>query len=40
MYDQVPGNDSIEAGVHTLTDLVATIFGAPVPAPVHIPDDY
>lgn len=40
MYHQPPGGDSIERGVHTLTDLVATIFGAPVPAPAVIPDDY
>ena len=40
MYDQIPGTDSIEAGVHVLTDLVATVFGAPVPAPAVIPDDY
>jgi hypothetical protein len=40
MYDQIPGIDSIEAGVHVLTDLVATVFGAPVPAPAVIPDDY
>jgi hypothetical protein len=38
MYHQPPGGDSIQQGVHTLTDLVATIFGAPVPAPVVIPD--
>lgn len=40
MYDQIPGTDSIEAGVHVLTDLVATAFGAPVPAPVVIPEGY
>jgi hypothetical protein len=40
MYDQVPGGDTIEAGVHVLTDLVATVFGAPVPAPAVIPEDY
>jgi hypothetical protein len=40
MYHQLPGGDSIERGVHTLTDLVATVFGAPVPAPVVIPSDY
>jgi beta-lactamase class A len=37
MYHQLPGGDSIQEGVHTLTDLVATVFGAPVPAPVVIP---
>jgi hypothetical protein len=40
MYDQVPGGDSIGAGVHVLTDLVATVFGAPVPAPAVVPEDY
>jgi hypothetical protein len=40
MYDQIPGGDTIEAGVHVLTDLVATVFGAPVPAPAVIPEDY
>jgi hypothetical protein len=41
LYDQPPGElDSIEIGVHVLTDLVATIFGAPVPAPAEVPEDY
>jgi len=41
MYHQPPGGDSIDKGVHVLTDLVATVFGAPVPAPVaKIPEDY
>jgi hypothetical protein len=40
MFDQVPGGDSVETGVHVLTDLVATVFGAPVPAPAVIPEDY
>jgi hypothetical protein len=41
MYHQPPGGDSIGKGVHVLTDLVATAFGAPVPAPVaRIPEDY
>lgn len=41
LYDQPPGDfASIEVGVHLLTDLVATIFGAPVPAPAVVPDDY
>jgi hypothetical protein len=39
MYHQNPGGDSNEKGVHTLTDLIATVFGAPVPAPVVIPPD-
>jgi hypothetical protein len=37
MYHQLPGGDSLDEGVHTLTDLIATVFGAPVPAPVVIP---
>jgi len=40
MYHQPPGSGTIERGVHALTDLVATVFGAPVPAPVVIPKDY
>jgi hypothetical protein len=40
MYDQIPGQDTIDQGVHVLTDLVATVFGAPVPAPAVIPQDY
>ena len=41
LYDQPPGGlDSIEIGVHVLTDLVATVFGAPVPAPAVVPEDY
>lgn len=41
LYDQPPGDfPSIEVGVHLLTDLVATLFGAPVPAPAVVPEDY
>jgi Beta-lactamase enzyme family len=41
MYDQPAGDlESIDIGVHVLTDLVATVFGAPVPAPVVVPEDY
>jgi hypothetical protein len=41
LYDQPPGDlASVEIGVHLLTDLVATIFGAPVPAPAVVPEDY
>ena len=40
MYHQLPGGDTIDHGVHLLTDLIATIFGAPVPAPATIPQDY
>ncbi len=39
MYHQLPGGDTIEHGVRMLSDLVATVFGAPVPAPVVIPDN-
>jgi hypothetical protein len=39
MYHQLPGGDSIGEGVHTLTDLVATVFDAPLPAPATIPSD-
>jgi hypothetical protein len=37
MYHQLPGGDTIDEGVHTLTDLVATVFGASVPAPAVVP---
>ena len=37
MYSQPRGGDTLERGVHLLTDLVATVFGAPVPAPAVIP---
>jgi hypothetical protein len=40
MYHQLPGGDTIERGVQVLTDVVATVFGAPVPAPVVVPSDY
>jgi len=43
MYQLPPGvttkAGTIEAGVHAVSDVVATIFGAPVPAPVTIPED-
>jgi len=39
MYYQLPGGDTKEKGIHVLTDLVATVFGAPVPAPAQIPLD-
>lgn len=38
MYHQPPGGDTIAKGVHVLSDLIATVFGQPVPAPVTIPD--
>lgn len=37
MY-QLPPEKTIEAGVHTVSDLVATVFGAPTPARVTVPD--
>jgi hypothetical protein len=40
MYHQPPRGGTIERGVHALTDLVATVFGAPVPAPAVVPTDY
>jgi hypothetical protein len=41
LYDQPPGDlGSIAIGVRLLTDLVATVFGAPVPAPAVVPEDY
>ena len=38
MYHLLPGTGTIHAGVHTVSDLVATVFGARVPAPVTVPD--
>ena len=37
MY-HLPPNATIDAGVHAVSDLIATVFGAPVPAPVTVPD--
>jgi hypothetical protein len=37
MY-QLPPGPGIEVGVHAVSDLVATVFGAPTPAPVTVPD--
>jgi hypothetical protein len=37
MYHLPPG-PGIDVGVHTVSDLVATVFGAPTPAPVTVPD--
>ena len=39
MYHQLPGGDTIDHGVQVLSDLVATVFGAPVPAPIVVPDN-
>jgi hypothetical protein len=38
MYHLPPGSGTIDAGVHAVSDLVATVFGAPTPAPVTVPD--
>jgi hypothetical protein len=40
MYHQLPGGDTIKRGVQVVTDLVALVFGQPVPAPITIPPDY
>jgi hypothetical protein len=37
MYHLPPG-PGIDVGVHAVSDLVASLFGAPTPAPVTIPD--
>lgn len=37
MY-QLPSGPGIDVGVHTVSDLIATVFGAPTPAPVTVPD--
>jgi hypothetical protein len=37
MDDLRPGS-SIDDGVHAVSDVVATVFGAPTPAPVTVPD--
>jgi hypothetical protein len=38
MYRLPPGSGTIGAGVHAVSDLVATVFGSPVPAKVTVPD--
>jgi hypothetical protein len=38
MYHQPPGGGTIDKGVHAVSDLVATVFGAPTPARVTVPD--
>jgi hypothetical protein len=38
MYHLLPGSGTIDAGVHAVSDVVATVFGATVPAPVTVPD--
>ena len=36
MYSMPPGQDSLERGAHTLSDLSATLFGRATPAPAEI----
>jgi hypothetical protein len=38
MYHLPPGTGTIDAGVHAVSDAVATVFGARTPAPVTVPD--
>jgi beta-lactamase class A len=38
MYHLPAGTGTIDAGTHTVSDLVATVFGARVPAPITVPD--
>ncbi|HEX6499884.1 MAG TPA: hypothetical protein VF054_12745, partial [Micromonosporaceae bacterium] len=38
MYHLLPGSGTIYAGCHTVSDLVATVFGAQVPATITVPD--
>jgi hypothetical protein len=38
MYDQA-AEQELDNGVHVLTDLVATVFGAPVPAAAVVPEE-
>ena len=39
VMDDLPPGVGIAAGVHAVSDVVATAFGAPVPAPVTVPDE-
>lgn len=34
MYSMPPGQDSLDRGVHTVSDIAAALFGAATPAPV------
>jgi hypothetical protein len=36
MYD-LPAGAKIDTGVHAVSDVIATLFGAPTPAPVKVP---
>ena len=38
MYHLPPRTGTIKAGVHAVSDVVATVFGQPVPAPAVVPD--
>lgn len=38
VMDDLPPGAGIAAGVHAVSDAVAIVFGAPVPAPVTVPD--
>ncbi len=38
MYQLLPGSGTVSAGTHAVSDLIATVFGAPVPAPITVPD--
>lgn len=38
VMDDLPPDAGIAAGVHAVSDVVATVFGAAVPAPVTVPD--
>jgi|GEM_PF-473111 hypothetical protein len=39
VMDDLPPSAGIAAGVHAVSDVVATIFGAPTPAAVTVPDE-
>ncbi len=36
--DDLPPGAGLDAGVHAVSDVVATVFGAKVPAAVTVPD--
>jgi hypothetical protein len=37
MYHLPPSTGTLSGGVHAVSDLVATVFGQPVPAPIVVP---
>jgi hypothetical protein len=39
VMDDLPPGSGIDAGVHAVSDIVATVFGAKVPAAVTVPDE-